>query len=313
MPRIFYMNADPNHKADTHSYTYTMKATNEKNNKDAAGTVFSVLPERIVSAVMRALESSAAAPEDVTEIRLRRAGRSYITSAGRHIPIAGGLGGQAFDDMFFELIGGSLYAHAETIREGYISVGGIRCGVSGRAVMKNGGVCEVADISSVTVRIPRDFPGCSERVFELIDGEVLSGALIYSPPGGGKTTLLRDLIGKLSAADRQFAVIDARRELGAACAGGSADVLTDYPKSSGIVCAVRSLCPEIIICDELSGDDDSDAALYAYSCGVPIVATAHAKTLAGLRARGGLRTLIDSGVFPHIVGIDHGFRLNIHS
>lgn len=277
----------------------------EKIAAEAAARALSILPASMKSDIVRALGESGVRADSVTDIRLRREGRSYITADGRSYPINANISPHRFDEMIFALTGGSLYAHAETIREGYISVGGIRCGVCGRAVMKDGAISEVSDIGSVTIRIARDISGCSDRVYDLITrGGTLSGALIYSPPGGGKTTLLRDLIRKLSLDGHQFSVIDARRELGAACRGGSADVLVDYPKDEGIRCAVRSLSPELIICDELSGDRDARAALYAYACGVPIVATAHAGSTAELRSRREIRELLDSGVFMHTIGID---------
>ncbi len=287
-----------------------MENTKEKCCQTAAERALYILPPQIRDAAVRALMNAGKPVESLTDIRIRRSGRSYVTADRRHFPLEINIDGRTFDDMIYAFTGGSLYAHAETIREGYISVGGIRCGVCGRAVTGGGAIREVTDITSVTVRVARDIPGCSERVYGLIKrGGALSGALIYSPPGGGKTTLLRDLIKKLSEADRQLAVIDSRRELGSACSGGSADVLTDYPKDEGILCAVRSLCPELIICDELSGKNDADAALFAYSCGVPIVATAHAGSVTELRARGEMRALLDAGVFESLVGIGAGFRL----
>ena len=266
--------------------------------------VLIILPPKIRDEVRRAVDDSALSPADVTDIRLRTGGGSYVSFGRRSHKIGADLSPEEFSELIFTLTGGSLYAHAETIREGYISVGGIRCGVCGRAVTRGGAIGEVCDISSVSIRIARDVRDSSARVFDLITrGDTLSGALIYSPPGIGKTTVLRDLIRKLSARERQIAVIDSRGELAGAAEGASADLLSGYPKNDGIICAVRSLAPELIICDELSGDDDAGAALYAFACGVPIVATAHAGTLSELKARREMASLIDSGVFRHLIGL----------
>lgn len=283
-----------------------MYITKEKNIKDnSLSSALGILPPPMRAEIMCAVNASGVSAEEITDIRLRRGGASFFTANGRSYPLGGDISPREFDDIVFYLTGGSLYAHAETIREGYISAGGIRCGVCGRAVMKDGNIGEVTDITSVTLRVAHDIPGCACRVFNRITrGGAVSGALIYSPPGGGKTTLLRDLIFHLSEAGRQFAVIDSRRELGGACEGGCADIMTDYPKYDGIMCAVRSLSPELIICDELSGERDADAALYAFSCGVPIVATAHSGSEDELRSRHDMRALLDAGVFPHIFGLD---------
>lgn len=295
----------PVHKTDGHSYTYTMMNLKEKKACDAAARdALLILPSPIRADIMKTLEAECLSPDELTDIRLRREGGSCISVGTRSYRIAADISPRKFDDMIFALTGGSLYAHAETIRDGYISVGGIRCGVCGRAVIKNGSIGEICDISSVSVRVARDVPGCSERVFELVTKyTTLSGVMIYSPPGTGKTTLLRDLIRKLSDAGHQFAVIDSRRELAAAARGANVDLLSGYPKADGIRCAVRSLSPELIVCDELSGDDDTDAAFYARSCGVPIIASAHAGSLHELRCRREMNMLAEAGIFKYFVGL----------
>lgn len=282
-----------------------MMTTKEKIIRDtAARDALLILPAPIRADIMKTLEETGLSPDELTDIRIRRGGGSCVSSGTRSHRITFDISPRKFDDMIFTLTGGSLYAHAETIREGYISVDGIRCGVCGRAVMNRGEISEVCDITSVSIRIARDIPGCSSRILELVEGGgTLYGVLIYSPPGVGKTTLLRDLIRKLSGKGRQLAVIDSRHELASAAHGGTVDLLSGYPKADGIQSAVRSLSPEVIICDELSGDDDADAALYAFSCGVPIIASAHAGTVHELYLRREMKMLAEAGVFRYFAGL----------
>lgn len=282
-----------------------MMNVKEKQTANAAlDKALSILPLTLRADIEKTIYAHKIPEDTVTDIRLRRGGGSYLSAGRRSYRIGADISAAGFDDMIFAITGGSLYAHAETIREGYISVGGIRCGVCGRAVTRGGEIGEVCDISSVSIRVARDIPGCASRVLNLIlRGGTVTGALIYSPPGVGKTTLLRDLIRGLSERGCQLSVIDSRRELASAAAGESVDLLSGYPKAEGIICAVRSLSPEAVICDELSGMRDAEAALYAYSCGVPIIATAHAGSMTELHSRREMKILADAGVFKHLIGL----------
>lgn len=270
------------------------------NDKDA----LSALPSTIRADVMKTAAAVGRRPDELTDVRLRREGESYISFGRDSYKLLCKMTPRRFDDIVFAMTNGSLYAHAETIRDGYINAGGVRCGVCGRANLEDGKIREICDVSSLSLRVRRDVVGASEVVFDILSrGGFANGVLIYSRPGVGKTTLLRDLIRNLSAAGRQFAVVDCRGELGDACVGTSADVLSGYPKSDGIRAAVRSLCPELIICDELSGSDDADAALFSRSCGVPIVATAHASSVEELRMRPESAALFENRVFSYFVGL----------
>ncbi len=275
-----------------------------------------LLPMPLRSAIYKTVRDYRLDSEKVTDIRLRRGARSFLSVGRRSYPIEPILSVRQLDSIVFALTDGSVYAHAETIREGYISVGGIRCGVTGRAVQKNGKTETVTEYSSVTIRIPHDVPGCAADIFDLYQHDRGHGILIYSPPAVGKTTLLRDLMRSLSSIFVQFSVIDTRGELSFYDNSSTADTLLYYPKYEGIKTAVRSLSPELIICDELSGELDANAALYAYSCGVPLIATCHAGNKDELSARPEMKRLLTSGAFGYTVGLsrrdgDNGFSYNI--
>ena len=95
----------------------------------------------------------------------------------------------------------SRYAAAETLREGFLPVrGGFRIGLCGTAVMKNGVNTNLRDLSSAVVRIARERKGIADGLTpELLREGRFRNTLILSPPGGGKTTLLRDLVRSLSS------------------------------------------------------------------------------------------------------------------
>lgn len=94
----------------------------------------------------------------------------------------------------------SRYASIETLRQGFLPVrGGFRVGLCGSAVVKDGEVTNLKQISSAVIRISREQKGIAQAVAPRLfrDGRFVS-TLLLSPPGGGKTTLLRDLVRQLS-------------------------------------------------------------------------------------------------------------------
>ena len=128
--------------------------------------------------------------------------------------------------------------------------------------------------------------------------------LIYSPPGVGKTTALRAIAKRLGAKGLRIAVVDERGEFPREDFKRlEVDVLSGYRRPAGIEIATRTLSPELIIIDEIGGDEGEEL-MGAVRCGIPIIASAHGGELDDLRQRNGLRTLIDGGVFSCFVGIE---------
>ncbi len=271
--------------------------------KDGFCRVTELLPYYICSAIEKTLTKYSLYPHEVTDIRLRRDGICGVSVGRQSYPIDIALSARKLDELIFSLSDGSVYAHSDTIREGYINRNGIRIGICGRAVTDGGEVKSVCECSSAVFRVPHDIVGCADAVYTLWARDPHRGVLVYSPPGVGKTTLLRDMIRLLSEAGHQFAVIDSRGELGDAARSASADVLSSYPKDEGIRSAVRSLSPELILCDELSGERDADAALYALASGVPLFATTHAGSPTDLSLRPDIGRLIEKRVFGVTVGL----------
>lgn len=193
----------------------------------------------------------------------------------------------------------SLYSYSEEIKEGVITTEcGIRAGVAGRATVRDGRIAAVSEITSVNIRIPHRVAGAADELYALVKAS--GSVLVYSPPCGGKTTALRELVPLLSGGrdGRRVSVIDTRHEL--ICDRDvcmNADFFSGYPRNLGIDASLRTMSPEYIICDEISSDEDVRAVLRARSAGVNIICSAHAGSEDELRLDGGVRRLIDCGVF----------------
>ena len=265
--------------------------------------VLRALPPRIAEAVVR---SAALWGGRFDEIRLRRGAAASVTVGERNLILPVCADDSEIAYALRSFCERSLYAKTETIREGFISAfGGVRVGVCGRAVVRDGQVASVAEISSLNVRVPRRIFGCADRLWEIMRSQDFRrGALVWSAPGVGKTTLLRELAVRLSAGSeaRRVAIVDSRAEL--ACGEtGIADVLSLYPRAKGIEIAKRTLAAQIIICDEIGGEDDCAAILEAHRAGIAVCASAHAGSYESLIASPVIRRLRDCGAFATFYGL----------
>jgi len=190
---------------------------------------------------------------------------------------------------------------AATVSNGFITArGGHRIGLCGAAVISNGEMTAIRTPTSLCIRVARDFPDIAAKA-SAVSGNIL----ILGPPGSGKTTLLRDLIRQKSALGRgSVAVVDEREELFPLSQGGycfdtgmCTDILTGCPKSTGIETALRTMGPAWIAVDEITAAQDCVAMIQAGWCGVKLIATAHASSVADLRSRPIYRSLMECNLF----------------
>lgn len=262
----------------------------------------------------------------VREIRLR-SGRPLSISTGQkdyYILEAGGTAlspragvytvtPQDVSDSFRVLCGYSIHSCQNEIRGGYITVeGGHRAGICGSAIVEDGQVSGLREISSINLRVARQIYGAATDLIDRTYPDGVCGTLIVGSPASGKTTVLKDLIRQLaSGADgscRKIAVIDERGEIAAMHKGRpqndlgvSADIFDGYPKGEGMNIAIRSMAPEIIVCDEIGSQEDAEAILNSLNAGVKVIATAHAASMRELSSRRHIMELIETGAFPKIV------------
>lgn len=265
----------------------------------------SALPPRLC----REIETCVPAGEQIEELRLRRFRCASVTVSGRNIPLATVLSGVEMDELLLALCEGSLYAHSETVCEGYVALkGGIRVGVCGRAGVLGERVTGVSEISAVSVRIPHAAPPVGEEIARLLRRlQLTRGVLLYAPPAMGKTTVLRSVAARMAGGDAplRVAVVDTRGELSFSLGSPKLliDLLSGYPRGLGISIAARTLSAQLIVCDEIGDLKEAKEIVEAHSCGVPLLASAHAADVEELLARPGLRLLHEARCFGAYVRV----------
>lgn len=248
----------------------------------------------------------------IEEIRLRANSRVALTTDRGNILLRGIMSSREMNETLHSMCGYSLYAHSDTINNGYITLsGGIRVGVAGRASMDCGRVIGIYDISSLNIRIPKVFRGFGKKICDILrNSRSAQGVLIYSPPGVGKTTLLRSVAYKMASGygARRVCIIDSRGELGIyeEQENASIDILSGYPKGTGIEIAARTMNSQLMVCDEIGDAEEARAIIYAQNCGVPLLASAHGENIKGLLSRPAIMELHRAGVFGTYVRIERG-------
>lgn len=212
----------------------------------------------------------------------------------------------------------SVHTAQPEIAKGFISCrGGIRIGVCGCGIVHGGRITGIRDISSLSIRIPHEIKGCGQDVLQTALIGKTDNILILSPPGGGKTTLLRESIRLLSLSGNRVAVADERGELAAVYRGKTqfelgdcCDVMTGIPKAEAAMMLLRAMNPQTIVVDEISSPEDIPAAQTAAGCGVRIIASAHAGGVQELEKRPVYKQLLEEGIFglAIIIENDNGRR-----
>jgi len=217
------------------------------------------------------------------------------------------------NETFNRLCNYSVYSHADSIAQGFITIrGGHRVGICGTAVTDNGRVTSIRNINSLNIRIAREFIGCADKIISEVFRKGLTNIIISGPPSSGKTTLLRDIVRQISSGRlgvcHKVSVVDERCEIvpvsDGICAfdsGINTDILSSFPKADGIMCALRTLSPDMIVCDEIGTTDECESVKCGLNSGVFFSLSIHASDLDELKKKPQFRLLAESGIDAKIV------------
>lgn len=229
----------------------------------------------------------------ISEIRLRRGQPviieykgeyKYINSSGLAEREQGLITAGDIEQIFNEATKGCVYNYSEQMKSGFITVEhGVRIGIAGEYVTQNGQVQTIRNLTSLNVRIPHNILGCSDFIIKNLFLNNLKSTLIFSKPGYGKTTILRDLAINLGKRKNiNVLIFDERNEISAIDAQGNGfdfgdrvDIIRCHNKNASISSAIRSMKPQLIITDELYGEEDIKAIEFAVNCGICVIASSH--------------------------------------
>lgn len=286
--------------------------------------VYPVLTDRILTRIKKIPPFDL---EGIEEIRLR-ADKPLMISKGGQDYFINNIGGltlsyaepaivtrQDIEKTLQLMCSYSIYAIEEELKQGFITLsGGHRVGLSGRGVIEGSKIKTLKNISGMNIRIAREVKGCGSKLVNMLFKDGLKHTLIASPPGCGKTTLLRDIIRILSWGEENMqrgykvGVVDERSEI-AGCymgvpqrdVGIRTDVLDACPKVQGMMMLLRSMSPEIIAVDEIGSLEDAETIENAINSGVKVIATVHGKDIKDIMEKPGIKKIMEKKSFERVV------------
>ncbi len=223
----------------------------------------------------------------------------------------------------------SIYTYQNQICNGFITIkGGHRVGITGNVVCKDGQVINISHIFSLNFRIARQILGCSKELLKYILNtreNTVYNTVILSPPGRGKTTILRDTVRNISNGIENIGfkginvgVVDERGEIAAMYKGipqndlgERTDILDNVSKDIGLKMLIRSMNPKVIVADEIGTKEDIEAINYAVCSGVNGLFTAHGSSLNDITLNPILKKLFELKVIQKIVLIEKDRSLKL--
>lgn len=286
-----------------------LKTCEVQKNIDIFNELITIFPEKIQKLLNNLSDEIKI---NAQEIRVRTQKNIIILYKNHYYNINLTILPEDIENIFKKICNYSIYTFQEQIKNGYITFkNGHRIGLAGSAVVHKNNVINIKNITSLNIRIAREFKNCSKEIFKNTK-QNNSGFLIIGAPMTGKTTILRDLSRLFSVKNKQkVVIIDERYEIAAVYENvpqldiGFSDVLSGFQKSQGILMALRTLSPDIIICDEIGSTLDAISVKESLNSGVKIIATMHARNLKEFFNRPQTKILLKTGAFNKIFVLNY--------
>ncbi len=283
--------------------------------------LLSYFPNNVGNLIRNTINKNERILDELQEIRIRCDRPIILKLRNFEIVIEYKVNESEILSILERLCNNSIYAYKNQICEGFITVkGGHRVGITGTAVIDNGKIINIKYITSLNFRIAREVLGCSlkilDKILDVKNNEV-NNTLIVSPPGKGKTTMLRDIIRNISNGipninfrGKTCGVVDERGEIAAMYHGVPqndigirTDVIENVSKAKGMKMLIRSMAPEVIACDEVGSKEDIEAIKEATISGVKGIFTMHGKNLEEIKLNKDINELIENKQIERIIFI----------